>query len=163
MSDKTPPQANGNGANFNDMPPDVQVCYKYLIRGFTTPEIAKQLDVSPRTVQRWKTLYNIDELAATAKPETATLPQRAARMAKAGYSYTEIGKKLKRSKATIYNYVRAERDKETATAPDSVPELYQPLFNYLNETFEALPTRGEMDEIIQLSIDISDSNISDFN
>lgn len=163
MSDKIQPQPNGNDVNLNDIPNDVRKCFNLLIRGLTTPETADLMGVSTRTVQRWKATYRLDELAATAPPDVETMQQRAARMAKNGLSYAEIGKKLNRSKATIYNYVRAEREKEQTAAPDTVPDVYQPLFNYLNENFEALPTRGEMDEIIQLAIEISESNISDFN
>ena len=102
-----------NGANLEDMPKDVAKAYRYHLRGLTGKEISLLCSVSHRTVQRWKIQYSFEQLAATPPPEMETIQQKAAKLAAAGLSYSQIGRKLKRCKATIYNYIRAA--KETGT------------------------------------------------
>lgn len=86
--------------------------YRYHLKGLTAKEIGKLLNISPRTFQRWKVAYQFDELERVPEKETITIQERAVQMANAGLSYSQIGRKLKRCKATIYNYVKAERQRE---------------------------------------------------
>lgn len=100
-------QSDKNGATLAAMPLEVGRAYNYYLKGLTAKEIGKLLDISQRTVQRWSAQYDFEGLAGV--PELETIPQKAVRMAAAGLSYTEIGKKLRRCKATIYNYVKATK------------------------------------------------------
>lgn len=111
------PHGDRNGANLEDMPKEVTTAYRYYLRGLTTKETAKLCGVSFRTVQRWKSQYQFEELAAVPPPELETIPQRAVKMANAGLSYSQIARKLRRCKATIYNYIRAERAKAVKEQP----------------------------------------------
>lgn len=112
MEDLKTPHRAGNSPNLQDMPKEVGKAYRYHLRRLTGIEIAKLMGVSLRTVQRWKKQYNWQQLEAMPQPETETLQMKAYRMTKAGLSYSQIGRKLKRCKATIYNYVRSETEKE---------------------------------------------------
>lgn len=106
-------QSQPKGSHLGDMPKLVAKAYNYHLRQFSTKEIAKQIDVSFRTVQRWKTEYNFEQLEAMPVKELETIPQKALKMSMAGLSYSQIAKKLKRCKATIYNYIKAEKQKDT--------------------------------------------------
>jgi transposase len=108
-------QSHRDCPNSGEMPKEVEKAYHYHLRGLTAKEVAKLLGKAPRTVQRWAKDYNFEQLEAIPAPELETIPQKALRMAKAGLSYSQIAKKLRRCKATIYNYIKAENAK-TANA-----------------------------------------------
>ncbi|HRO84489.1 MAG TPA: helix-turn-helix domain-containing protein [Niabella sp.] len=122
MKHKKQHTSDKNGSNLGDMPKGVIKVYRYHLRGLTSKEIAKLSGVSLRTVQRWKQQFNFDKLAATPPPELETIQQKAVKMAKVGLSYSEIGRKLKRCKATIYNYIRQERAKQPESEVGELPE-----------------------------------------
>lgn len=71
----------------------------YHLKGLTTNEIGKLLDLSPRTVQRYMTQGGIKELA-----EPKSVQQKAFELSAKGWSYTEIAKKLRVCKTTVYNW-----------------------------------------------------------
>lgn len=102
------------GANSPDVPEIAARAYRYYLKALTAKEIGKLIDVSPRTVQRWFSLYQFEKLAEM--PDCETIPQKAVRMAAAGLSYSQIAKKLRRCKATIYNYVKAAKNESSMQA-----------------------------------------------
>lgn len=75
--------------------------YKYYLKGLTAKETATLLNVSERTIQRWKSDHGF---ADTAQPKT--LQQRAVDLRKTGLSYAEIARALKVSRSSVYNYLR---------------------------------------------------------
>ncbi|GGB01808.1 hypothetical protein GCM10011511_26270 [Puia dinghuensis] len=86
------------------MPPEVLRAYHYHLKGLTARETAKLLDVSTRTVQRWASEYRFKEKA---RPDT--LQQRAAQLRKQGFSYQEIAATIRKSRTTVYNYLKAAK------------------------------------------------------
>lgn len=99
-------------------------------------------------------------MAAIPPPEMETIPQRAVKMANAGLSYSQIARKLRRCKATIYNYIRQEKER-AATPAATLPDVYQPLFDFIKNEFDILPLRSDMDEMIRLAKEISGTEILD--
>jgi DNA-directed RNA polymerase specialized sigma24 family protein len=77
---------------------------KYHLKGLNAKEIGKLLDVSQRTVQRYLKAGSIKQNA-----EIQTLPQKAVTLSKQGFSYTQIAKKLRCSKTTVYNHIKKIR------------------------------------------------------
>lgn len=81
--------------------------FKYYCMGLNSKEIAKLLDVSPRTIQHYMQSENWKE-----KRSPATIKQRAYEMFESGLKYEEIAKTLNVSKTTIYNYLREVRESQ---------------------------------------------------
>jgi transposase len=75
--------------------------YKYTLKGLNTKEIGKLLDLSDRTVQRYK-----KQSKCNPKTQPKTLHERALELHAAGFSYAEIAKKLRVCKSTVYNWHR---------------------------------------------------------
>ncbi|MHA4810464.1 terminase gpP N-terminus-related DNA-binding protein [Flavitalea flava] len=86
------------------MPPGVLRAYHYYLKGLTAKETGKLINVSPRTVQRWASEYEFKEKAS---PDT--LQQKTARLFEQGFSYREIAETIKKSKTTVYYYLREGR------------------------------------------------------
>lgn len=82
----------------------VRKASKYFLRGFTAKEIGKLMDINPRTVQRWATVY---EFAQSGNVET--LETRIMALHQQGNSYTQIAKKCKVCKTTVYNYMKKQK------------------------------------------------------
>lgn len=91
-------------ATSDKMPPEVLRAYRYYLKGLTAKETGKLVDVSPRTVQRWTREYRFKE-----KANPDTLQQRAARLFEEGFSYGEIATTLRKSKTTVYYYLKKVR------------------------------------------------------
>lgn len=77
----------------------------YYLKGLNYKEIGKLLDISPRTVQRYVKESECKRLE-TEKP----LQQRAIEMHQQGWSYSEIARKLKVSKTTVYLWHRKAKE-----------------------------------------------------
>ncbi|MFA6072340.1 MAG: hypothetical protein WC810_27575, partial [Janthinobacterium sp.] len=73
----------------------------YHVKGLTFSEIAKLLDLSPRTVERYS---QVDEWKAKANP--VALPQRAKELRERGFSFATIAQMIGVSKSTIFNYLK---------------------------------------------------------
>ena len=84
--------------------------YRYYLKGLTARETAILLNVSERTIQRWKSGYGFADIA-----QPKALQQRAADLKKAGLSYTEIARALTVSRTTVYNYLK--KGNELAKVP----------------------------------------------
>lgn len=80
----------------------------YYLKGLNYKEIGKLLDISPRTVQRYVKESECKRLE-TEKP----LQQRAIEMHSQGFSYSEIARKLKVSKTTVYLWHRKAKEQNT--------------------------------------------------
>jgi orotate phosphoribosyltransferase-like protein len=93
-----------NMPKFKTMPLLAGTAYKYYLRGFKAKEIAKQMDLSHRTVQRWVIEYNFAESAII-----VPFAQTVIEMQSKGFSYTKIAAKLKCSKTTVYNTIKKSR------------------------------------------------------
>ncbi|MCF2520945.1 terminase gpP N-terminus-related DNA-binding protein [Dyadobacter sp. CY351] len=78
--------------------------FNYHVKGLTFSEIAKLLDLSPRTVERYS---QVDEWKAKANP--AALPQRAKELQGRGFSCARIAQMIGVSKSTVFNYLKAYR------------------------------------------------------
>lgn len=91
------------------MPPTVAKAYGYYLKGLTSAETGKLLDVSPRTVQRWTVQYQFEQ---TADPDP--LPVRALRLYQSGHTYAAIAKAIGKSRTTVYYYIRDMRKMEKA-------------------------------------------------
>jgi DNA-binding NarL/FixJ family response regulator len=74
---------------------------KYYARGFTAKEIGKQMDINPRTVQRYIKVYNIAQ-----KANPLPLATQISQLHTKGHSYTQIAKMCNVCKATVYNHVK---------------------------------------------------------
>jgi len=111
MKTPKPPKSNRNAPNLPDMPKVIGRAYRYYLMGLNAKEIAKLLDISSRTLQRWKKEYNFELMEKIPDTKTETIQQKAYKMANAGLYYSQIAKKLKRCKGTIYNYIKAEKAK----------------------------------------------------
>lgn len=73
----------------------------YYLKGLNYKEIGKLLDISPRTVQRY-----VKENECKKLTEPKTLQQKAVEMHNQGFSYSDIAKKLRVSKTTVYLWHR---------------------------------------------------------
>lgn len=91
----------------------IDQAYKYFLKGLKAWEIAKLLDVSERTVQRW-----IAENDFKVAAEPKTISERVFELSKKGLSYTTIAKALKVSKGTVYNYMRAIKKAKQSSQKD---------------------------------------------
>lgn len=78
---------------------------KYYLKGLTSKEIGKLLDLSPRTVQRYMKEYNIKE---TKEPKTQE--QRALELVKRGFSYSEVARRLRVCKSTVYLWNKKQKN-----------------------------------------------------
>lgn len=76
----------------------------YYLKGLNYKEIGKLLDISPRTVQRYIKDSNCREL-----DEPKTIQQKAFELSERGFSYSEIAKKLRVSKTTVYLWHRKRK------------------------------------------------------
>ena len=102
MSNKPNILENGITApNLEDKAELICKAYKYYLKGLTARETAILLNISARTVQRWKSDHGFTE---TAQPKT--LQHRAADLKKAGLTYKEIARALKVSRSSVYNYLK---------------------------------------------------------
>lgn len=108
MTNKKHITSDKSGSSLQDIPEIVGFAYQYHLRGLTAKEIGKLLDVSQRTVQRWFTQYEFEKTASV-PTGPQTIQQKAVAMANAGLSYSQVAKKLRLCKATIYNYVKAAK------------------------------------------------------
>lgn len=88
----------------DSMPPEVLRVYHYHLRGLTARETAKLIDVSIRTVQRWASEYRFKE-----KAHPDTLQQRATQLHEQGFTYREIAATIRKSRTTVYNYLKETR------------------------------------------------------
>ena len=79
--------------------------YRYYLKGLTARETAILLNVSERTIQRWKSEYGFADIA-----QPKALQQRAFDLKKLGLSYTEIARALTVSRTTVYNYLKKGRE-----------------------------------------------------
>lgn len=77
----------------------------YYNKGLNATEIAKLLDLSPRTCQRYIKAAGIGKEAAGPQ----SIRAKAAALVSAGLSYSETAARLKVSKSSIYNWQRAAR------------------------------------------------------
>jgi len=82
---------------------------RYYIMGLTYTEIGKLLDMSKRTVQRYVTDNRINE---DLKNEPKNPKQKAFALLENGYSYSEVARKLKVTKTTIYLWNRKRKETE---------------------------------------------------
>lgn len=73
----------------------------YHLKGLTAWEIAKLLDLSERKVQRLK---RCAALRVNTKAQKAA--DTAAALYKQGFTYVEIGKRLGKSRQSVYNYLK---------------------------------------------------------
>lgn len=69
----------------------------YYLKGLNYKEIGKLLDISPRTVQRY-----VKECGCKKLDEPKTIQQKAIEMHQRGWSYSEVARKLKVSKTSVY-------------------------------------------------------------
>lgn len=81
--------------------------YQYAIKGLSTKEIGKLLDLSDRTIQRY---MKQSKFKPEIKPKTHHA--RALELHKMGFSYVEIAKKLRVCKSTVYNWHRKAKQVE---------------------------------------------------
>jgi transposase len=79
--------------------------YQYYLKGLNGVEIGKLLDVSPRTIQRYVKDNKFKELAAP-----KALQRRAIELHQRGHSYREIAITLRKSRTTVYYYLKKMRD-----------------------------------------------------
>lgn len=77
----------------------------YYLKGLNYKEIGKLLDISPRTVQRY-----VKDSECKKLDEPKTIQQRAIEMHKKGWSYSDIAKRLKVSKTTVYLWHRRAKE-----------------------------------------------------
>lgn len=77
---------------------------RYHHMGLSTVEIAKLLETTQRTVQRYIKKYDI-------RGESKPLPleEKAYNLVQEGYSYSEVGKRMKVTKTTVYNWMRKRK------------------------------------------------------
>lgn len=100
--------------NLEDKAALISKAYKYYLKGLTAKETAILLNVSERTVQRWKSEQGF---ADTAQPKT--LQQRAVDLKNSGLSYSEIARALKVSRTSVYNYLK--KGKQPLTGSSYMP------------------------------------------
>ena len=89
---------------------------RYFNMGLTSSEIAKLLDLTQRTVQRYIKKY---DMRSENKP--VPLEEKAFRMVQNGYSYSEIGKRLKVTKTTVYKWMRKRKEAAASSESDVQP------------------------------------------
>lgn len=77
------------------------------MKGLNYKEIAKLLDISSRTVQRY-----VNESGCKHLTEPKTIQQRAIEMHSRGWSYAEIAKRLNVSKTSIYLWHRKAKGRK---------------------------------------------------
>ncbi len=80
--------------------------YQYHVKGLTCAEIAKLLDLSPRTVERYSLAEKWRERA---NPQP--LAERAKALQKQGFSYAQIARTLAVGKSTVYGYLRSAKQR----------------------------------------------------
>jgi DNA-directed RNA polymerase specialized sigma24 family protein len=76
----------------------------YYLRGLTAKETGKLLDISPRTVQRYISQSGYHEIS-----EPKTIQQKAFELSAKGFSYSEVAKRLRISKTTVYLWHRKRK------------------------------------------------------
>jgi transposase len=77
---------------------------KYYLMGLNGKEMGKLLGISPRTVQRY-----ISESGCREALEPKTIHQKAFELSANGFSYSEIAKRLRISKTTVYLWHRKRK------------------------------------------------------
>jgi len=85
---------------------------RYCAMGLTYTEIAKLLDIGRRTVQRYVTDNGISEATKANAPKTPQ--QKAFDLLDDGYTYSEVAKRLRVTKQTIYNWNRKRKEVENS-------------------------------------------------
>lgn len=73
--------------------------YRYYLIGLTAQETAKLLDVSARTVQRYKKEYQFRE-----RGTPVNYRKRIEELRERGYSYSSIARIIQISRSTVYKY-----------------------------------------------------------
>ena len=91
---------------------------RYFLMGLTYSEIGKLLDLSRRTVQRYVTAAGISEELKAPKPKNTR--QKAFEFLDSGYSYSEVAKKLKVSKTTIYLWNRKRNEAQNQPKQEQI-------------------------------------------
>lgn len=81
----------------------------YYLKGLNYNEIGKLLDISPRTVQRY-----IKESNCKLNTSPKTLQQLSIDLCAKGWSYSEVAKKLKKSRTTIYLWNKKAKETKKA-------------------------------------------------
>ncbi|MDO5665142.1 MAG: helix-turn-helix domain-containing protein [Bacteroidia bacterium] len=81
---------------------------RYCLMGLNGKEIGKLLDISPRTVQRY-----ISESGTRETSEPKTIQQKAFELSAKGFSYSEVAKRLRVSKTTVYLWHRKRKQQPT--------------------------------------------------
>ena len=80
-------------------PETVAKAYRYYLMGLTALETAKLLDISARTVQRYRKEHRFKERA---KP--AIYREKIGELLERGFSYSSIAKIIQVSRSTVYKY-----------------------------------------------------------
>ncbi len=78
---------------------------KYYFMGLNSKEIAKLLDLSTRTVQR----YVKNDSQEPSKKQTNTRKAKVLDYVGQGFSYSQAAKRFSISRTTVYNWVRAAK------------------------------------------------------
>jgi len=92
----------------------------YYLKGLNYREIGKLLDISPRTVQRYITANECKKLN-----EPKTTQQKAFELSAKGFSYSEVAKKLRVTKTTVYNWHK-KRKEQHAEQHRTVKQILAP-------------------------------------
>lgn len=89
---------------------------RYFNMGLTSSEIAKLLDLTQRTVQRHIKKYDM-------RGENKPLPleEKAFRLVQDGYSYSEVGQRLKVTKTTVYKWMRKRKEAAALSGSEVQP------------------------------------------
>jgi len=77
----------------------------YYAKGLTYQEIGKLMDISPRTAQRY-----VKEAGGNQQDREKTKRQRAFDLHAQGFSYSQVARKLRVSKTTVYLWHRKVKE-----------------------------------------------------
>lgn len=80
---------------------DKESALRYYLIGLNLHEVSKLTDVNFETLTKWQKKYSW-----TSQKEPENIKTKAYEFYKAGKSYDEICKTLKKSKATIWRYIK---------------------------------------------------------
>lgn len=87
---------------------------RYFNMGLTSSEIAKLLDMTQRTVQRY-----IKKCDLRDQNKLLPIEDKAFSLVKLGHSYSEVGRKLNVTKTTVYNWMRKRKKVDTSFSDQS--------------------------------------------